>query len=229
MAKRPSKKYSGVLIRPIEHRDWKCNGLMTGEFESSEVFTEQLRERWYALFDHYDIDRNDDMAGFDLALKLAYAHVPGFSIRARKTKPQVWNYAKLMKLRLAVNVIRSRHDGGGLRAKSLTASAACRILAKRTNFKEIRNLTAARLRRLYVEATERRKKYLCQLLSPWEVMSPMAGLPARRRAKLSHPYWEKRLRAGDPEALRHQELQKKALPKSAFGGLFALGSGWEDC
>ena len=228
MAKGAKSNYSGVLIRPIEHRGWQPTFVLGPTFEESDVYKEQFYERWIALFQHYGISPMEPEAMTRMAHCLAFEHVPGFNTRPTKTKSKKWNYQELMKLRLLINTIRARNDDGTLRSERLDATLACKILAKRRQKDRTSAvLSPGSLRRLYVEANKLREERLTRRLARWDVIPGVLGR-AKRRARLSHPYWKTRLAAGDTEALRQKQLQSVQTIASGMGAVFGLGAGWEE-
>lgn len=121
---RNKKKFSGVLVKPIEVHDQFHAHFLTPEESravSDSEISEQARERMMALFDHYEIPRlpNGNLNWMQLARSLVW-ELPAFKIvhhRARKKPRSRRNEVTLMQLLADVE---SRQE----RNKSLSDKAA---------------------------------------------------------------------------------------------------------
>lgn len=203
MKKKPPS-YSGVLIEPIERRGWEQKTLLGPGFDSSAEYQLQFDDRIAALFSFYKIDASAPDAWQTLAVALARAHVGGFSVRPSSRRSDSWTPRRLMELRAAVNFARSRNADGTLASRRRDVLPVCKELYRSEQKpKVVQGLTADRMRRLYYEASALRRLHLRIKLSRWAPSSTIF----LRRPNLRHPWWQKRILEGDPEALRWLERQ----------------------
>src|SRR5262245_44342297 len=84
--KRRALNYTGALAQPIYPEDhYKSPGL--GQWEPDVVaIRKRLEENMQLLFEHYKIDPSDEQSWQNLAMSLAFAHVPGLQF-ANRPKP----------------------------------------------------------------------------------------------------------------------------------------------
>ena len=84
--KRRAPNYTGALAQPIYPEDhYKFTGGLgqpTWGPDRAAITKEQM-ERMRLLFKHYKIDPNDEHSWQELALSLAFAHVPGLQFANR--------------------------------------------------------------------------------------------------------------------------------------------------
>jgi hypothetical protein len=156
MAKTPEQKYEGPLAEPI-------NGLAiyltTKDAEDADkAFREELAkrqsEKFEQLFRHYGIDPTSSDAFAQLAMHLAFDHVPGLTVAIPKEKkgpgaPAKWTDAD--KLKLVADVSELADSAGSDRN-------ACRILNGKTPYCE-RGITDQALWRRYMDFKDVYKTY----------------------------------------------------------------------
>jgi hypothetical protein len=89
--KRRAPKYAGALAEPIylDPDDYKYSGGLGQptnaqvEKKMREIVQKQTFEKMQLLFEHYEIDPNDEQRWQALAFSLADAHVPGLRLALR--------------------------------------------------------------------------------------------------------------------------------------------------
>jgi hypothetical protein len=95
VSKPTARKYSGILLKPMEQLDpheaardiWPIHLLDAGDKRMiGDKRLDDLAERMEALFQHYNVPLRDWRS---LALALAVKHVPGFSVRPPKRKKRI--------------------------------------------------------------------------------------------------------------------------------------------
>lgn len=80
-------KYPGELGRQIELKELTAALLDNSQINAHEWRAARDERMLNLLLEHYQIDRNDTLSMVDLCFKLAYDHVPAFSIANRPGRP----------------------------------------------------------------------------------------------------------------------------------------------
>lgn len=136
-------KYKGILAKKIAYAGPRGGTLLTAS-DADALYDKAFDERLAALFRHHGVDEGDFA---ELALALAFAHVPGFQIeKPREKRPRGRPLGKV-----AAGTPSHRRvfrDVEALRAKHprLTLKAACEML-KRSERKTYAGLSLDAIRR----------------------------------------------------------------------------------
>ena len=109
----PRKRYSGVLAEPLPpHRKPTIADGDADAFRARQLAerTRHIEQRLTALYRHYGVDPQADEAMVNLAMGLAFDHVPGFQT-ARDNRPPLlkWDEWRLCALFYAVYDLATRH------------------------------------------------------------------------------------------------------------------------
>jgi hypothetical protein len=106
----PRKKppYTGVLAEPFDTREGPAG----------------LLNRWIALCAHYGVDHTHEHSGYDLAMALASAHVPGFQPAAAAAKGGRPKSNPVTAVKLVLHVMRLEEKVGSI-------GRACELLSER--------------------------------------------------------------------------------------------------
>jgi hypothetical protein len=110
--KRPASEYAGALAKPIYPEDhYKFTGGLGQPIWEPDVaeINKRAAEKMRLLFEHYKIDPSDEQRWQNLAMSLAFAHVPGLQFakrRKRGPKPR-WQAGPGDKLVRAIDDVKS--------------------------------------------------------------------------------------------------------------------------
>jgi hypothetical protein len=111
--KRGAPNYTGTLAQPIYLEDhYKFTGGLGQAVREPDVaaISKRAVENIWLLFKHYKIDPNDEQRWQELALSLAFDHVPGlrFANRPKPGRKPTWNTGLGDELVRAVEDVKSR-------------------------------------------------------------------------------------------------------------------------
>jgi hypothetical protein len=139
------KKYSGILAKPIDLREQPFG-------TDSDVFIrEEILKKIPALLDHCDVDDalTLEKKWYQVALKLAFAHVPGFDVTSskRKGRKRKWTVEESQAL---VNAIHAEKTTKGLKV-------AIRLATKRPQWRWSKSVASIQAR--YHEAVQQIKQH----------------------------------------------------------------------
>lgn len=101
-------KYPGELGKRITLKELTGALLGNPHINAGEWRVERDARMMNLLFDHYQIDRNDVQRWVDLSLKLAWDHVPAFSIANRPGRPRTKRLNSLLDLLPPVMRLRAK-------------------------------------------------------------------------------------------------------------------------
>jgi len=152
----------------------------TLELDLAAITKEQV-EKMRLLFEHYKINPNDEQGWQELAMSLAFAHVPGlqFANRPKPGRKPTWKTGPGDELVRAVEEVKSRTG------KSITKAIA--ELLKEPKWK---TYTAQSLAARFREA-RRRQKALASLRDDWEKEIAAPYTTAVRRLLPRLPRWHR--------------------------------------
>lgn len=114
-----SEIYRGELRKKLPRKN-KAKKLAAGLRGDQEGLRALIREEIHgqhkklpALFKHFGIEAELDFddAIFELALRLAEAHVPGFQYEQARGAPKKWDYQKRVKAAIELGKLEARHPG----------------------------------------------------------------------------------------------------------------------
>jgi hypothetical protein len=174
--KRRAPNYTGALAQPIYLEDhYKFTGGLGQSIREPD--TAAIRkvglEKMGLLFEHYEIDPNDEQRWLELAMSLAFAHVPGLQIanRPKRGPKPTWKTGLGDELVRAIQDVKSQTD-------MRTQDAAIRKLQK-DNPETWGRYTVENLGARYREA-RRRQKVSASLSEAWlnEIKNIALGLAA---------------------------------------------------
>ena len=119
--KRPASEYAGALAKPIYPEDhYKFTGGLGQATKEPDIVAIRERglENMGLLFEHYEIDPNDEQRWLELAMSLAFAHVPGlqFANRPKPGRKTTWKTGLGDELVRAVEDVQSP-TGVGIKIK----------------------------------------------------------------------------------------------------------------
>jgi hypothetical protein len=159
--KRRAPNYTGALAQPIYVEDhYKFTGGLGQPILELDVASGKraMEEKMRLLFEHYKIDPSDEQSWLNLAMSLAFAHVPGLQL-ANRPKP---GRKSTWKTGLGDEFVRAVEDVKFRTGKSIKEAIA--ELRKEPKWKKY---SAQNLGARYRE-TRARQKALASLHEDWE-------------------------------------------------------------